>query len=276
MTTCWSTCRTIPPLLRAHGVEATVGTAFGDETLPRGLHTVVGRQDRLTRSGSVARRSGPSRCSPSDAVRRFRRRSARPAVQSAAPGRSNRHPARLASEPADQPLQCTPGERCAGRSPSQRRGARRLADRQDPPRVVDRHAVDLGVRHARLAQPRQERRLEVRVAVPLVPPELAVVAHVLAQQDPLTVAAMEQLQQELDDPALAMALGRGERHAEEVELDRRPTPDQRQVVVEDRVAVGVPDHHPPGVDPLFLEHRQLRGADVGHDGVGRDREARPA
>jgi SAM-dependent methyltransferase len=35
---------TIPPLLRAHGVEATVAMAFGDETLPRGLHTVVGRK----------------------------------------------------------------------------------------------------------------------------------------------------------------------------------------------------------------------------------------
>ena len=35
---------TIPPLLAAHGIEASVGTAFGDETMPRGLHTVVGRK----------------------------------------------------------------------------------------------------------------------------------------------------------------------------------------------------------------------------------------
>ena len=37
---------TIPPLLLAHGVEATIGTAFGDETMPKGLHTVVGRKAR--------------------------------------------------------------------------------------------------------------------------------------------------------------------------------------------------------------------------------------
>ena len=82
----------------------------------------------------------------------------------------------------------------------------RLPDRQDPPRVLDRHPVDLGLGHARLAQPRQERRLQVRVAVALVPPQLAVVADVLAQQDPVAVAAMEQLEQQLDDPALAVAL----------------------------------------------------------------------
>ena len=35
---------TIPPLLLAHGVEATVGTAFGDETMPKGLYTVVGHK----------------------------------------------------------------------------------------------------------------------------------------------------------------------------------------------------------------------------------------
>ena len=35
---------TIPPLLLAHGVEASVGAAFGDETMPKGLYTVVGRK----------------------------------------------------------------------------------------------------------------------------------------------------------------------------------------------------------------------------------------
>ena len=34
----------IPVLLAAHGVEATVGDAFGDETLPVGLKTVIGRR----------------------------------------------------------------------------------------------------------------------------------------------------------------------------------------------------------------------------------------
>jgi SAM-dependent methyltransferase len=34
----------LPPLLDAHGVDATVGTAFGEETLPAGLVTVIGRR----------------------------------------------------------------------------------------------------------------------------------------------------------------------------------------------------------------------------------------
>ena len=80
----------------------------------------------------------------------------------------------------------------------------------------------------RLTQARQERPLQVRVAVALVASELAVVAHVLAQQDPVAVAAMEQLEQQVDDPALPVALGGRERHAEEVELDRcaRPISDR--------------------------------------------------
>jgi hypothetical protein len=33
---------TVPALLAEHGVEARVGTAFGAEELPAGLHTVIG------------------------------------------------------------------------------------------------------------------------------------------------------------------------------------------------------------------------------------------
>jgi len=36
----------VPPLLARHGVEATIATAFGSETLPVGLRTVVGRRVR--------------------------------------------------------------------------------------------------------------------------------------------------------------------------------------------------------------------------------------
>lgn len=36
--------RLVPTLLAQHGVEATVGSSFGTETLPVGLHTVVGRR----------------------------------------------------------------------------------------------------------------------------------------------------------------------------------------------------------------------------------------
>ena len=34
----------IPGLLRDHGVEVTVATSFGDETLPTGLRTLIGRK----------------------------------------------------------------------------------------------------------------------------------------------------------------------------------------------------------------------------------------
>jgi len=32
----------VPPLLARHGVDATLGTSFGSETLPEGLMTVIG------------------------------------------------------------------------------------------------------------------------------------------------------------------------------------------------------------------------------------------
>ena len=58
-------------------------------------------------------------------------------------------------------------------------------------------------------------------------------ADVLGQQDPVGVAARQQLAQELDDPALAVSLDGGEGHPEEVELDARAALDDREVVVED-------------------------------------------
>ena len=53
-----------------------------------------------------------------------------------------------------------------------------------------------------------------------------------------------------------------ERHAEEVELDQRPAVDQRQVVVQHRIAVRVTDHHPSGIHPLLIEDGQLGGTHV--------------
>lgn len=35
---------TLPGLLREHGVEATVSSSFGSETLLQGLHTIVGHK----------------------------------------------------------------------------------------------------------------------------------------------------------------------------------------------------------------------------------------
>jgi hypothetical protein len=36
----------LPDLLRPHGVEVTVGTSFGTETLPAGLRTLIGHRPR--------------------------------------------------------------------------------------------------------------------------------------------------------------------------------------------------------------------------------------
>jgi|ERR1039458_1924415 hypothetical protein len=38
----------IPDLLKVHGVDARVGQSFGSETLPEGLHIVVGRRPGST------------------------------------------------------------------------------------------------------------------------------------------------------------------------------------------------------------------------------------
>ncbi len=62
-------------------------------------------------------------------------------------------------------------------------------DRQDPARVVDRELVDLRVADAGRPEPRQEHLVEVDVAVALVALELGVMADVLAEQDPVRVAA---------------------------------------------------------------------------------------
>ena len=35
----------VPALLEDHGVEATVHASFGDETLPVGLHAIIGRKE---------------------------------------------------------------------------------------------------------------------------------------------------------------------------------------------------------------------------------------
>jgi len=34
----------VPAFLAAHGLDARVGSAFGSEQLPGGLHTIVGRR----------------------------------------------------------------------------------------------------------------------------------------------------------------------------------------------------------------------------------------
>ena len=63
--------------------------------------------------------------------------------------------------------------------------------------------------------------------------------------------------QQLDHAALAVSLGRREAHPEEVELDVRAALDDREVVVEDRVRIGVADHDPRQVGAFLLEDAQL-------------------
>ncbi len=41
----------VPALLAQHGVDARVGTAFGSERLPDGLHTIIGTRRREGPSG---------------------------------------------------------------------------------------------------------------------------------------------------------------------------------------------------------------------------------
>ena len=62
--------------------------------------------------------------------------------------------------------------------------------------------------------------------------ELTVVADVLRQEDPVSVAPREQLAQQLDDSAFPVTLHRGEAHAQEVEFKVRSPPDDLEVVVE--------------------------------------------
>jgi hypothetical protein len=79
----------------------------------------------------------------------------------------------------------------------------------------------------------QERLLEVGVAVAFVVAELLVVADVLAEEDPVRVAAGQELEQQVDDARLAVALLGREGHAEEVEFDARAPSNDLEVVVED-------------------------------------------
>ncbi len=67
-----------------------------------------------------------------------------------------------------------------------------------------------------------------------------------------------------------------ERHAEEVELDARAALDDREVVVEMRVRIGVADDDPRRIGALLLEDPQLIQPDRREDGVGRDGETGPA
>ena len=73
------------------------------------------------------------------------------------------------------------------------------------------------------------------VAVATVDRQLAVVADVLGEEDPVAEAGREQLEEQLHDSWFAVAFHRGERHPEEVELEVRAASADLEVVVESRI-----------------------------------------
>ena len=97
-------------------------------------------------------------------------------------------------------------------------------------------------RHAGGPEARQERVGQVRVAVAAEGRELRVVADVLAQEQAVGMAAAKELADQLDGARLAEALALPG-HPDEVELEVRAALDDREVVVEDRVRIGVADDH---------------------------------
>ncbi len=141
---------------------------------------------------------------------------------------------------------------------------RGLAHGQQSTRVGDGHRLDLGVADAGLAEPRQERPREVRVAVALVARRAA-----SRGRRPGTAGSARRGRVRAARTAarhragLAVSLRGRERHPEEVELDVRAALDDREVVVEDRVRVGVADDDP----------RRVRRPPPRRSGAGR---ARPA
>src|SRR5215203_621308 len=145
-----------------------------------------------------------------------------------------------------------------------------LLDRQDPPRVRFGHRRDLWLGDTRRAQAWKECLDQVDVSVAAVVLELGVVSDVLAEQDPIGVAATEEVAQKLDDAVFAESLDRRERHPEEVELDARTAFDDAEVVVEDRVRVGMADDDARRIDALLLEDAEQRQPDRREDRVGRD------
>jgi hypothetical protein len=70
------------------------------------------------------------------------------------------------------------------------------------------------------------------------------VADILREEDTVGPAVREQLKQEQDEPRLSHAFLRGERHAQEVELDARAAPHDREPVVQLWVAGAGNDNKP--------------------------------
>src|SRR3954452_13539461 len=88
------------------------------------------------------------------------------------------------------------------------------------------------------------------------------------------MATTEQLTDQLDEPRLGQAFALPG-HADEVELDVRASLDDRQVVVEERVRIGVTDDDASGIDSLLLEDGELREPDIREHAVCGDREPGP-
>ena len=125
---------------------------------------------------------------------------------------------------------------------------------------IKRRALDgraqVEAHHRGGAQRRQEVLLQVDVPEPAVRLELAVVADVLAEQQLRRVAALEELDDDLDQPRLGVLLA-SEPMSEEIELQVGPPIQDRQVVVEVDVRIGMTDDDAVWNDTLLLEDPQL-------------------
>src|SRR5204862_4502235 len=102
--------------------------------------------------------------------------------------------------------------------------------------------------------------------------QLRVTAHVLAEQDPVGMSTRQQLDQQLDRPLFADAFPLP-RHPDEVELEAGAARDDLEIVVEDRVRIGVTEDDAGWVEALLLEDPELGQTDVGQDGMRRDGQA---
>ena len=99
-------------------------------------------------------------------------------------------------------------------------------------------------------------------------------ADVLGEEQLRRVSALEQLDDDLDQPRLERLLD-PEPMAEEVELEVRAGIEDGEVEVEVGMRVGVTDDDARRVDALLGEDPQLREADRRLDAVRRDRHAGP-
>jgi hypothetical protein len=112
--------------------------------------------------------------------------------------------------------------------------------------------------------------------MPAIGLELTIGGDVVAEQDLVGEAALKQLDDDLDQPRLAVLANGIPGHSEEVELDVCTAVEDRKVVIEGWHRIGVADDHAGRIQRLLLKNAELLKPDLGVERVGRQREAREA